>query len=283
MKLSGLTFTLFLTLAVSAANAQTPACCVKPPASSNLLALAKTEAFAKAHESPLPFEYGDKRGSDITFQTLDGKQGRAYYVPAQQATQSTLVIFHEWWGLNDYIRKEADRLQDSLGPIDVYAIDLYDGAVATTPEEAGKLSSSLDKRRADALIKGLLVKIGRDAQISTLGWCMGGSYAFRAAVLADRQAYGCVMYYGFPEKDGKNIAPLKTDVLYIRATQDKFIAKEDVEQFGKAVMAAGRSFTTVSLEADHAFANPSNPHYDRVSAALAEQSALKFIRRYLQL
>lgn len=283
MTLSKLTLAFLLLLLIGPAHAQTPACCAKPPASSDLLALAQTEAFAQAHESPLPFDYAERRGTDITFQTLDGKQGRAYYVPAQQATQSTLIIFHEWWGLNDYIRREADRLQDSLGALDIYAIDLYDGAVATTPEEAGKLSGSLDKRRADALIKGLLVKIGRDAQISTLGWCMGGSYAFRAAVLAEKQAYGCVMYYGFPEKDGKKITPLQTDVLYIRATQDKFIAQADVDAFGKAIMDAGRKFTLVSLDADHAFANPSNPHYDAAKAAMAEHAALAFIRRYLQL
>ena len=58
------------------AKAQTPACCAKPPVGSGLLALAKTEAFAKAHEAPEPFQYKEKRGSDITFQTLDGNPRR---------------------------------------------------------------------------------------------------------------------------------------------------------------------------------------------------------------
>jgi carboxymethylenebutenolidase len=263
------------------AYAQTPVCCAKP-GQSGLIALATTEAFAKAHESPIPFAYGEKRGSDITFQTLDGKKGRAYYVPAQEATVRSLIIFHEWWGLNDYIRKEADRLQDSLGAIDVYAIDLYDGVVANTAEEAGKLSSTVDKRRADVIIKGLLAKIGRDYQIATLGWCMGGSYAFRAAVLAEKQASGCVMYYGFPEKDLKNISPLQTDVLYIRGSQDKFIPAADVAQFEQAVISTGRKISVVSMDADHAFANPSNPHYDAIHAAEAEQHALSFLRKYLQ-
>ncbi len=280
MKLLKTLLTFPVLLLAVAANSQTPSCCVKP---SGLMALAQTEAFAKAHEAPEPFQYAARRGSDITFQTLDGKKGRAYYVPAPEATVRTLIIFHEWWGLNDYIRREADRWQDSLGPIDVYAIDLYDGVVATTPEEAGKLSSTLDKRRADVLIKGLLAKIGRDNQVATLGWCMGGSYAFRAAVLAEKQASGCVMYYGFPEKDAKNIIPLKTDVLYIHGTLDKFIPVADVQQFGKAVEAAGRKFTYIGTAADHAFANPSNPHYDAARAKEMEQSSLGFLRRYLQL
>jgi carboxymethylenebutenolidase len=219
----------------------------------------------------------------MTFQTLDGKKGRAYYVPALEATMRTLIVFHEWWGLNDYIRREADRLQDSLGPVDVYALDLYDGAVASTPEEAGKLSSSLDHRRTDVLIKGLLATIGHDNQIATIGWCMGGSYAFRASVLAEKQAYGCVMFYGFPEKDAKNITPLQTDVLYIRGTLDKFIPQQDVLQFGKSIEGTGKKFNLVNYEADHAFANPSNPHYDAMKAGQAEQDALRFLRRYMQL
>lgn len=283
MKLLRATLPILLLGLTTSLDAQTPACCHKPPSGSGFLALARTEAFAKAHESPEPYQYREKRGTDITFQTLDGKKGRAYYVPAPQATQQTLIVFHEWWGLNDYIRKEADRLQDSLGPIDVYALDLYDGAVAATPEEAGRLSSNLDRRRTDVLIKGLLTHIGPDAQVSTWGWCMGGSYAFRASVLGDKQAYGCVMYYGFPEKKVQNIAPLKTDVLYVRATQDKFISEEDVSQFVNAVEAAGRKISVVRVNAEHAFANPSNPHYDAANAATTEQDALRFVRKYLQL
>ena len=276
---------LLLCAAFITANAlaQAPACCAKPPQASGMMALARTEAFAKAHEAPEPFNYAEKRGSDITFQTLDGKKGRAYYVAAPEGTTRTLIIFHEWWGLNDYIRREADRWQDSLGPVDVYAIDLYDGKPATTAEEAGKMAGSLDIRRTDVLIKGLLTKVGRDNQIATLGWCMGGSYAFRGAVLADKQAAGCVMYYGFPEKDAKNITPLQTDVLYIRAARDKFITTDLVNNFETSVKASGRTITVETYDAEHAFANPSNPQFDAAAAAAAQGKALPFLRSHLVL
>lgn len=277
-------FVLFcLTFFAQYALGQAPACCIQNtdgPAS-GMLAVASTDAFARAHESPEPFQYEKKRGSDITFQTLDGKPGRAYYLPAPEASTSTLIIFHEWWGLNDYIRREADRLQDSLGPVDIYAIDLYDGQVATTQEEATKLSAALNIRRTDVLIKGMLAKAGRDNQIATLGWCLGGSYAFRAAVLAEKQAAGCVMYYGFPEKDAKNITPLQTDILYIRATKDQFINPVAVNTFAEAVRTSGHIITVESYEAAHAFANPSNPQFDAVAAAAAEAKAIPFIRKYL--
>ncbi len=265
------------------ALAQSPSCCQKATPASGMIALAETPAFAAAHESPETFNYAAQRGSDITFQTLDGTKGRAYYVPAGEATTRILILFHEWWGLNDYIRREADRWQDSLGPVDVYAIDLYDGVVAEDAAQAGRLSTSLDVRRTDVLIKGLLAKAGRDHPIATLGWCLGGSYAFRASVLAEKQAAGCVMYYGFPEKDLKKISPLQTDVLFIHGSRDQFITESDVSQFAAAVKGAGRSIEVQRYDAEHAFANPSNPKHDPAASAAAQASALAFLRKQLVL
>ncbi|MEO6831920.1 MAG: dienelactone hydrolase family protein [Chitinophagaceae bacterium] len=264
-------------------TAQQHHCCTPPSNTDGMIAMAKSDAFIKAHDAPEPLDYSQQRGSMISFNTLDGKKASAYYVPSPEAATRVLLLFHEWWGLNDYIRREADRWQDSLGPVDVYAVDLYDGKVATTAAEASKLSSSLDERRTDAILKGLLAKAGKDKQIATLGWCMGGAYAFRASVLMGKQADGCVMYYGFPEKDVKKISPLKTDVLYIRGTQDQFITGVMVTAFAKEVKQAGRQIQVISYDAVHAFANPSNPHHDAFSAADAEQKALAFLRKYLTL
>lgn len=275
----------FLTLAIASlvsfsARAQSASCCQPPQ---DMLALAGDPTFVQAHDAPEPFQYQKPRGSMVTFQTLDGKTGRAYYVPTSEASTRTLIIFHEWWGLNDYIRREADRWQDSLGAVDVYAIDLYDGKVATSQEQASAYASALNKRRTDILIKGMLAKAGRDNQIATLGWCLGGGYAFRASVLAEKQAAGTVMYYGFPEKDAKNISPLQTDVLYIRATQDNFITQAMVDPFAAAVTNAGRKITVESYDAAHAFANPSNPKHDALASADALQKAVRFLRSQLAL
>lgn len=263
-----------------AAGAQAPPCCQLPQ---SMTALARTDAFARAHAEPAPFQYAAPRGTMERFETLDGKPGAAYYVPSPDATTRVLLIFHEWWGLNDYMRREADRLQDSLGAVDVYAIDLYDGKVAATREEAGAMAGALDKRRTDALLKGLLAKAGRDNRIATLGWCLGGGYAFRAAVLAEKQAAGCVMYYGFPEKNTKDIAPLQCDVLYIRGTKDEFITPAAINPFVSEVERAGRKIRVEAYDAVHAFANPSNPDHNPVAAADAERKALAFLRSQLAL
>jgi len=194
-----------------------------------------------------------------------------------------LILFHEWWGLNDYIKREAVRWQDLLGNVDVYAVDLYDGKVATTPEMASNLSGSLDVRRTDNIIKGALAKAGKNNQIATLGWCLGGSYAFTAAVNAGMQARGCVMYYGFPEKDVKRIKPLQTDVLFVQALQDQFITTEMIKTFQEQVRATNHEFKWESFDAVHAFANPSNPKHNADAAAKAEVLTVQFLKEKLGL
>lgn len=261
-------------------NAQS--CCVKQ---TDMQLLALNADFKALHAAPEPFEYTPKAGSKmIEFPTADGKKGGAFYVPSPKPTSKVLIIFHEWWGLNDYIKQEAERWQEKLGGnIDVYAIDLYDGQVGTNPDEAGKLMHKLTQQRGDAIIKGLLQKIGSSKQIATLGWCMGGSWSFTGAVAAGRQCVGCVMYYGFPEQDIKRIKPLQANVLYIRGDKDKSIPENAVLELQKQVEATGRSFELHHFDAPHAFANPSNPAYDKDMVAEAETFTLDFLRKSLRL
>ncbi|RYD57081.1 MAG: dienelactone hydrolase family protein [Sphingobacteriales bacterium] len=233
-------FSLFLlVLALLTGNVQAQTCCIPEGADFKLLAM--NADFKAAHLAPEPLNYTPQAGSMITFKTLDGKDGKAFYVPSDQPTNKVLLIFHEWWGLNDYIKREAERWQALLGNVDIYAVDLYDGKVAATSEEAGKLSGGLDQKRGENIVKGLLSTVGKDKMIATLGWCMGGTWSFKATMLAEKRAAGCVMYYGFPEKEEKKIKGLSADVLYVWASRDKFITRDVVEAFGRQVTANGKA------------------------------------------
>jgi len=254
-------------------------CCAKP---CDMKTLALSSDFKAAHLPPLPLKYTAIKGSMIKFRTTDGIDGNAFYIPSDQATNKVLIIFHEWWGLNDYIKREAERWQKLLDGADVYAIDLFDGKVASVPDSASIYASNIDPKRADAIIDGLLRKIGQDGEVATLGWCMGGSWSFRATVLLKNQAAGCVMYYGFPEKEDKRIMP-QADVLYMWGSQDKFILKPAIDSFATKIKATGHQFTMYSYDAPHAFANPSNPKYNADATAQAQEITLKFLKEKLQL
>lgn len=273
---------LLILLQVFAINMYAQVCCHAP--SSEVTLAASFDEFQTAHLAPKPLNYQSKPFSSmIKFATEDGRQANAFYVPARQSSTEVLIIFHEWWGLNDYMKKEAERWQEKLGNIDVYVVDLYDGQVATDAKEAAKLSNALTEERGQVIIKGLLAQIGLTKRIATLGWCMGGYWAIKATELMGDKSAGTVVYYGYPETNDEKVKTIKSDVLYIYATQDKFISKEIVDQFEKQVMNNGKKFERHNFNAVHAFANPSNPKFAGKETVEAEQYALEFLKKRMQL
>ena len=246
----------------------------------NLLAM--NSDFVTSHLPPLPFTLEDPKGQIVLFKTPDGKNGRAYVVKCNKPTDKVVFMFHEWWGLNDYIKREADKLRNELGDVDVYALDLYDGDLATTPEEAQKLMMGLKDERAGAIIKGALAMAGSKVKIVSIGWCMGGGWSMQSALLEGKQAVGCVMYYGMPEQDLKKLKTLNCDIIGFFGTQDKFINPDVVKKFQDNMKTAGKKIEVHSYDAVHAFANPSNPKYDKASADDAHAKAVLYLKERLK-
>jgi len=158
-------------------NAQTHSCCTMTN-SQQFAMLADDPAFAASHIAPEPFVYNAETGKMITIPCADGKDANAFYVKSAKPTNRWLFVFHEWWGLNDYIKQEAEKWQKELGDINVIALDLYDGKVAETPAVAQSLMGGADSNRVRAILKCGLKYTGDAAKIYTLGWCMGGMYSF---------------------------------------------------------------------------------------------------------
>mgnify|MGYP005838066599 CR=1 FL=1 len=181
-------------------------------------------------------------------------------------------------GLNTHIKAEAVALSKKLPEWNIIAVDLYDGISTNTREEAAQLMQGLDPKRAEAIIEGVQKKIGKNAKIATLGWCMGGGWSLQAAIAAGNKTLACVMYYGFPEKDVTKLKTLKSDVVFINATQDEWITKEVVEDFKTNMKAAGKKLTVKDYNAPHAFANPSNPNFNKEFT----QDAMSAVVNYLQ-
>src|SRR5437588_1761411 len=98
-----------------------------------------------------------------------------------------VVIFPEWWGLNDYARKRADQLA-GMGYV-ALAADLYgDGKTTENPKEAGELSGAVRKdtkdweARAQAALKVLRDNSNVDSKkLAAIGYCFGGSTALQLA------------------------------------------------------------------------------------------------------
>ncbi|WP_071891268.1 dienelactone hydrolase family protein [Hymenobacter sp. PAMC 26628] len=253
-------------------------CCVKPVAATETFAmLASSEEFVNSHDTPLPYTY-QGAGETIAFKTSDGTDGHGFEIKSATPSNKYLFVIHEYWGLNDYIKKEAAQYAQELPGVNVIAVDLYDGKVATTQAEAGQYMAAVKTERATAILKGAEAYAGPKAAFASIGWCFGGGWSLQEALLGGNQTVGCVMYYGMPEKNVARLKSLNTDVLGIFATQDKWINPEVVAQFQKDMAAAGKKVTIKSYDADHAFANPSNPKYKQDDAADAHKLALAYLK-----
>ncbi len=237
--------------------------------------LGGSKAFQDAHPAPLPTS-SVHEGEMIGLQVEGGEDAKAYFVKKNDGDRY-LMLFHEWWGLNDYIKNEADFYANALD-INVLCPDLYDGNLATDAETAGKLMGANDKERSAAIVRGAFKQAGEAANVRTMGWCFGGGWSCQAALIGGKQVVGCVIYYGMPEEDIEKLAALNCDALGIFAEQDKWINHEVVTKFEENMKAAGKSLTVKWYDADHAFANPSSPRFSEGPAQKAREETLAYLK-----
>ena len=256
-------------------------CCSASIATCNFAKLGHDNSFVKAHETPLPFALQHPMGSEITFQTDDGKMGYAYELTPDKPSNNYIFVIHEWWGLNDYIKQECEKIFKSLGNVHVIAIDLYDKKVASTRDSAAKYMGAVKTERGVAIIKGLIKHVGPQANVGTIGWCFGGGWSLQAALLASSQSKACVMYYGMPEEKMEKLKTLAAPVLFIFGEKDQWINKTLLEKFENNMKAAKKSLEIKAYDADHAFANPSNPKYNSLFAEDAMKNSLAFLKKHL--
>jgi carboxymethylenebutenolidase len=241
---------------------------------------ADDEKFKAAHALPGELQFEGK-GEMLRFATPDGQQGSAYALMPEAASSKYLFVIHEWWGLNDHIKAEAERLFAELGDVNVLALDMYDGKSTADRDEAGKLMQAVQEERARSIVQGAINQAGKDARIGTIGWCFGGGWSLNASIMAGDQGAACVMYYGMPVQQAKELAPLKAPILGVFASQDGWITPEVAQKFESLAKASGKNIEVKMFDADHAFANPSNPQFDQEAARQAHEAAVAFLKAHL--
>lgn len=260
---------------LSISFAQEKSCCSTDKQVS-FTSFSEQKEFRDIHQVPNSFTLKDAKGKMISFKTKDGKTSNAYFVKSEKKSNKYIFVFHEWWGLNDYIKKESDELQKKLGNVNILALDLYDGNVAATQDDAAKFMQSVKKDRALNIIAGAIKFVGKDAKIGTLGWCFGGGWSLQASIVLGKQGSACVMYYGIIENTPETFKELKAPVLGIFALKDTWVNPEVVSNLEKNLKAAGKTITVKSFNDDHAFANPSNPKFDEMATTEAKELTIKF-------
>lgn len=213
-------------------------------------------------------------------ETIDLKGTRAYLsLPRGTGPFPAIVVIHEWWGLNANIEHWADRLASAGWA--ALAVDLYGGTVVTNRDVAMATMKAVDDTKAHGVISAGLEFLASDPRIrapkrAVIGWCFGGGWSLQTA-LAHPELDGAIVYYGQPELDPTKLAAIKARLLGVFGTRDKGIPPEKLEAFEAGLKAAGVRAEILRYDAEHAFANPSNPNYDEPSASAAWAKVLSFL------
>ena len=201
------------------------------------------------------------RTDSLSFDTANGPTTAYVAIPDSETNRAVLVI-QEWWGVNENIRDIANRWC-AEGYIAI-APDLYRGKIATNANDAGKMMHDLEIDDGVDTIKNVIEK-ARDAYDLTHfginGFCMGGTFALRAACELEGLSAAAAFYGDFPEEDV--LKKLTVPTIFVSGLKDKWINLEKVAQLEDIVARYELPLTSVKYDADHAFFNDKRPEvYD---------------------
>ncbi|PSJ47862.1 dienelactone hydrolase [Zobellella endophytica] len=203
---------------------------------------------------------------------VDGQSYKGYLAfddSIEQPVPGVLVV-HEWWGHNDYVRRRAEMLAE-LGYV-ALALDMYgDGKQAAHPTQAGEFAqasmASLPQaeRRFNAA-RDLLAGHERvdGGRIAAIGYCYGGGVVLHmarsdAALAAVASFHGTLTPRANPLPAG---SPVRIAVF--NGAADPMVPSEQVEAFRQEMDTAGADYLLVDYPgALHAF---TNPDADRLAA-----------------
>ena len=228
-----------------------------------------------------------ERKETIHYPSLAGEASGYLALPASHGNHPAIIVIQEWWGLNDWVKEQADRFA-AKGYV-ALAPDLYRGKVASDQNAAHELMRGLPHDRGVAdlqnAFKYLATRKDVDAsRIGVIGWCMGGGFALDLA-LAEPKIAATVINYGHLVADPAAVKPLSSPILGNFGEKDQGIPPKDVEAFEKALKAAGKSSDIkIYPGAGHAFMNPNNTQgYVKAAAEDAWTRIDAFLAKALKL
>jgi carboxymethylenebutenolidase len=223
---------------------------------------------------------------EVSYPSGDETVKGVLYTPEGKGPFPAIVVIHEWWGLNDWVKEQASKLADQ--GYAALAIDLYRGKVADNPGTAHELMRGVPEDRALRDLHAAVVflesqpNVKKD-RIGSIGWCMGGGYSLDVA-LQESTLAATVINYGHLATDPAAIGKIQAAILGNFGGLDQGIPPEDVKKFETALKQAGKSADIkIYAGAGHAFENPNNKTgYRAEDAADAWQRTVNFLASTLK-
>jgi carboxymethylenebutenolidase len=197
-----------------------------------------------------------------------------------------VVVIQEWWGLVPHIKDVCDRFANegfvALAP------DLYHGATASEPDEAGKAMMAMQLDQAAKDMGGAVDAVAARATgegVGVTGFCMGGGLALVLACQRPDKVRAVVPFYGVIPWPGAqpDWSALNAAVLGHYAEKDGFAPPDTVRALEAQLKSLGKDAELIIYPGvDHAFFNDTRPEvYDAKAAQLAWERTLAFFHRHL--
>ena len=207
----------------------------------------------------------------------------AYVAHPDGKATAVVLLIQEWWGINDHIRDIAGRYANE-GYICV-APDLFRGKLAKDSTEAAQLMQALAIEDGLEIIRAALVETRRTHNIQKFGitgFCMGGTFALRAACEISELSAAAPFYGDIPGEDV--LKKLQVPTLFIAGKRDAWINPEKVNGLIEAARKHHLPVEVISYDADHAFFNDTRPQvYDADAASDAWRRVLNLFRKHLSI
>lgn len=197
----------------------------------------------------------------VSFPSGDSTAHALLYLPQGAGKHPALILIHEWWGLNDWIKEQAAKYQQE-GYV-VLAVDLYRGKVASDQETAHELMRGLpqDQGVRDLVAAVHFLDTRKDVsryRVGAVGWCMGGGYAAQLAIAAPSLRAVAINYGALPTEKSQ-LAKIHSSILGNFGAKDQGIPPEAVHSFDAAMLSLGKhTDLKIYPDAGHAFENPNN-------------------------
>lgn len=218
------------------------------------LAQAAARAEAKVVGKMVEYRQGDTR-----------LEGYLAYDDARAGKRPGVLVVHEWWGLNDFVKGWADQLA-GMGYV-AFAADMYGKGKATTDmKQAAALAGALRannqllRERARAGLDVLATQQLVDPQrLAAMGFCFGGGTVLELAY-SGAPLQGVVSFHGsFPQPSAQDLKRIQAKILVLHGAEDPTTPAEGITAFKAALGQAGVDWQVVDFGgAVHGFTNPNN-------------------------
>lgn len=201
-----------------------------------------------------------------------------YLAQPTGGTGRSVLVFHAWWGLNDFIKSFCRRLAGE-GFI-ALAPDFYHRSVARTIAEAEQHVKSMDFSAASQEAAGAAIYLTsmpgvEGKRLAVIGFSLGASFAIELASNQPDAVNKAILFYGTNEADfSKSRAAFQGHF----ADEDPYEPKEGVRGLEESLRKAGRPVEFFMYPGTtHWFFEEDRPEYNVSASELAWQRTLGFL------